>query len=224
MTNCLLCQEAISQVTGLKEILSWSLAKPSLICDYCQTALQSITGPCCPQCGRSHQGLCMDCRRWQDQGWYFKNQALYAYNDTFRAWVTLLKAKGDQRLAGYFGPQLQQVFQKYPGFCLVPIPSQPLNRAKRGFNQTEAILNFSKLAYQPLLVGCSQQTGKQALKTRHERLHQAQPFKLAGNIQGLPDKVLLFDDIYTTGATLYQASQCLRQAGVVEVSGLTLAR
>ena len=63
----------------------------------------------------------------------------------------------------------------------------------------------------------------QSSKTRKERLQSQQCFKVKDNIQ-LPLKILLIDDIYTTGATLQLAKEILVEAGVKEIVTFSLAR
>ena len=64
---------------------------------------------------------------------------------------------------------------------------------------------------------------KQSEKTRQERLQLKQPFKVKENV-GVPKKVLLVDDVYTTGATIHLAAKVLKETGVEEVESLTLFR
>ena len=63
----------------------------------------------------------------------------------------------------------------------------------------------------------------QSSKTREERLQSRQCFKLKDNVQ-LPPKILLIDDIYTTGSTLQLAKEILVEAGVKEIVTFSLAR
>ena len=64
---------------------------------------------------------------------------------------------------------------------------------------------------------------KQSEKTRQERLQLKQPFKIREGLV-IPRKVLLVDDVYTTGATLHLAAKALTEMGVEEVDSLTLFR
>ena len=64
---------------------------------------------------------------------------------------------------------------------------------------------------------------KQSSKTREERLSQDNAFCLKEGIN-LPDKIIIVDDIYTTGSTLYQMVQLLEAIGIKEVLTFSLAR
>ena len=63
----------------------------------------------------------------------------------------------------------------------------------------------------------------QSSKNREERLNSQQCFTLAKDVL-LPEKILLIDDVYTTGKTLQLARELLLEAGVKEVLTFSLAR
>ncbi|MCY7009860.1 ComF family protein, partial [Streptococcus vestibularis] len=64
---------------------------------------------------------------------------------------------------------------------------------------------------------------KQSSRTREERLSQDNPFSLKKGIE-LPSKIIIIDDIYTTGSTLYQMVKLLDDLDVKEVLTFSLAR
>ncbi len=57
----------------------------------------------------------------------------------------------------------------------------------------------------------------------NQRLESPNPFRLKKGLK-VPTKVILIDDIYTTGTTLYHASQILKEAGVHEIRSFSLCR
>lgn len=63
---------------------------------------------------------------------------------------------------------------------------------------------------------------KQSKKSREERIHLKQVFKVNQDVSG--KVILLIDDIYTTGSTLHHAAHALMEAGAKSVSSFTLAR
>lgn len=114
--------------------------------------------------------------------------------------------------------------KQYSNIPWVPLPSSPTTLVRRGFHQTQVILSAAQIPYQELLVSKDGQ-GKQALKSRAERLVLEERFVIAPALcPPFPPEVILFDDIYTTGATLYAASQTLQQQNIKVIGSVTLAR
>ena len=64
----------------------------------------------------------------------------------------------------------------------------------------------------------------QALKTRQDRLALQQPYQVALNQSVSGKKIVLVDDVYTTGRTIYHGVELLYQFDVKEVVTFTLAR
>jgi ComF family protein len=112
---------------------------------------------------------------------------------------------------------------------LVPVPLHPRRMRERGYNQSFLLAReLSKLTDMPVVHSClkrSINTPAQARTTgsseRHFNMRGA--FSLAnGKLKG--KKVLLIDDVLTSGATLDACALVLKQAGVLSVWGLTVAR
>lgn len=102
------------------------------------------------------------------------------------------------------------------------IPVDEETMATRGFNQVEGWLEG--LNYHCALQ-MKQRQGriKQARKTRQERLRSKQPFLYRGpRVENR--NILLVDDIYTTGRTLYYARQIALLQGAKHVRSITLCR
>ena len=116
-------------------------------------------------------------------------------------------------------------WQLDPGFTIIAIPMHPIDQVIRGFNQTEIFAK--KLAQKSGLtiskaLKKSIRTAHQAGLKRFERLKNLeQPYQVSGTA---PERVILIDDIHTTGATLQAASSALKLAGSEEIIALTLCR
>ena len=110
---------------------------------------------------------------------------------------------------------------------LVPVPAHPRRRRKDGFNQAGALAGASgSRTGQPvreLMVragGVAPQVGLE----RSARFANAQGSVRARHVAGLPERAVVVDDVYTTGATLDACAAALRASGVAEVSAVTFAR
>ncbi len=93
--------------------------------------------------------------------------------------------------------------------------------ATRRFNQVEALLEAAETSYERILE--KKDIDSQTTKTKQERLSSEQVFKIKQDIK-IPKKVLLVDDIYTTGQTIFLAKKALQDIGVKEIISFSLAR
>lgn len=104
----------------------------------------------------------------------------------------------------------------------IPIPLSDERLYERGFNQAEALL--VKAGLSPTFVLQRIHTEKQSKKSRTERIHIQQVFKLTDPYLVKDKMIVLMDDIYTTGSTLRHAAKLLKEAGASSVHSFTIAR
>lgn len=113
---------------------------------------------------------------------------------------------------------------------LLPIPTHPVRRNWRGFNQSEEVGKLLAQAmgwdYEPNLLVKKRTTVAQTELKRQARLNNLQNVFSLNPEKRFPKKTffLLFDDIWTTGSTLKEACKVLKKAGADKVWGLTLAK
>ncbi|TWT14684.1 ComF family protein [Streptococcus sp. sy010] len=219
--RCLLCDEALSSSFSFTDLFLLRPSKTNL-CFTCSKDFVSISEKHCPSCYKSDIAeLCSDCHAWQEQGKQVNHVALYRYNDAMKAYFSQYKFEGDYLLRKVFSQDIKQAIKKYKGYAFLPIPLSPEGLNKRRFNQVTGFLDEAGLPYLDLLG--KHDSIKQSSKSRQERLASQQTFYLKKD-KVLPDKILLIDDIYTTGATLVLAKQVLYQAGVRDIKTFSLAR
>jgi competence protein ComFC len=104
---------------------------------------------------------------------------------------------------------------------LVPIPLSEERLIERGFNQAEVLVSFLSLPLWNVLGRRDHE--KQSKKQKSERLIAPQ-FYVKDSRQIAGKDIVLIDDIYTTGATVYHAATQLLQYGASSVSSFTLIR
>lgn len=230
MNECLLCGRKLKQDMTFDFLFSFRpLARP-VVCENCLQKFERIDfKTSCPGCGRqmTRKTICEDCRGWEKAGCrLILNQALYKYDEVMKAYVTRYKFIGDYRYRLIFADEFQKKaaeFQKQ-GYTIVPIPVDRETFEKtRGFNQVRGLLG--RIDCEDYLV-MRRNKGrlKQSHKDRAMRMKTEQPFEYVGPNNLSEKKILLVDDIYTTGRTLYHAKALLEDAGAEFVTSVTLAR
>ena len=198
---------------------------PALVCEQCGRPFASVLA------GVARRPLCHLCRR----GLYaFDLARSYGVYDAMmvRA-ITLLKYHAVTPLGGWFTARLAELVARHPqafaADVVVPVPLHPTRLRERGFNQAELIarplarrLRLPLRSY--LLVRTRPRPDKLKL-TRQERWRTVRgAYAMREGRRVDNRRVLLVDDVFTTGATLDACSRALRQAGAASIVGLTVAR
>lgn len=167
---------------------------------------------------------------------------VFAYKGLIKTAITKLKYRFVSNLA----QDLVEIFLSLCGedkifsrfcqqedVCLVPVPLHSQRKRWRGFNQAELLgqmiaANLGiKFSYD-LLVRVKNTQSQTKLNEKERQANIKDAFGINKNsirrIGGRNSKILLFDDVWTSGATLREAGKVLKQKGVKNVWGLTLAR
>lgn len=224
MAECLLCHRNSRQQLTLWQLLNFQPVEPPLLCQTCLGSLEAISPEqACSGCGRAwSEQLCPDCAKWQELP-SFKNRAMYQYNELLKQYMSQYKFYGDYRLRKVFQAEIVHEINQFKADLVVPIPIDMATQQRRGFNQVAGLLEPVKIV-DGLMTLESDKQRPQSAKNRQERLKSKQPFKLNLSAEKFnKKKVLVVDDIYTTGRTIRHAATLLLDAGASEVVGLTLA-
>jgi competence protein ComFC len=233
--NCLICHTPYNPMVSWRHLLT--LAKVDCLCPKCRHAFMRINGEICDICGRPFAGLepshrqgrlCTDCVRWQaDDEWkdvLTKNRSVYMYNEWMKEVVALWKFRGDYAIVQAFQEEFCREFYRHfdHTFLIVPIPLSAERLYERGFNQAKALAELLALPIHDILT--RHHLEKQSKKSRRERLRTENMFYLPFDVSLQGKRIVLIDDIYTTGTTLRHAAKVLLKAGAASVSSFTLAR
>lgn len=173
--------------------------------------------------------VCADCQYWRRQlPWYKgREHALFAYQSEIKTYFERFKRQGDYQLKDLFGSDLGRWWaknsQRYD--AVVPVPGDEYRSQQRGFEPVAALFE-TVFPLTPVLVKQGT-TAEQAQQDRRTRLMTRQPFIFQPS-RGLGcrhwRRVLLVDDIYTTGSTLHQAAAVLHGVGITaQMDTFTLA-
>ena len=203
-----------------------ALAPSHGLCPWCRRALPRWQRGC-PLCAEplTVNQLCPHClqRRPPLAGC----QALWLYQPPLQRLIAQMKYPGDGPLALVLAraavPRLPTLAADV---CLVPIPLHQQRLAERGFNQAQQLCDEWSRALNittaPLLVRTQDTPHQAGLKAAARRRNLRRAFAVKGEVKGL--RLVLVDDVMTTGSTLFAAARVLRAAGAAEVKALVLAR
>jgi ComF family protein len=205
-------------------------------CDRCRTDLVRLSPPWCPRCGRPRDAeasvRCTDCPP-PPIAWA---RAPFLYEGPARRAIIRLKFGGQRSLADALAPAVASLLVVSPptGWEVRTSDSPPVvtwvplgrrRRRDRGFDQAEVLTRSVAaglgLPVRPLLRRVVE-TSPQARRSGEERR-----LALAGAFEAreaAPERVVLVDDVLTTGATAGACASVLVEAGAVEVGVLAAAR
>ena len=200
------------------------VAEGQVLCKRCYRHLPVFESRCyiCRVPSVSSQ-TCATCRRSSRLESVF---AATEYSGLGKLIVMELKLGGARAAAKTMAQLILDRNELSPDYVLVPLPTASSRVRWRGFDQAKLIArhlsSLSGLTTQDLLLRHGQQS--QHGFGRNQRLHQLkQSFSLKKR-KSLPKKVLLVDDVVTTGATLEIAASILINAGVETVRGVVFAQ
>ena len=195
-----------------------------ILCDYCKYDIISDMDESCLLCQlpTSVNNLCSSCQlsSGYNGAWYVSHR-----KDTLKLLIDIYKFKSAIEVANVCVEFLSTKLPVLPDdIVIVPVPTAPAHRRSRGFDHTDMFVRklakLRKLPYRQVLERTNNQT--QHFKTKTERhINAIHGLRLNGKV---PEKVLLVDDIYTTGATIRACTDVLRAGGAKEVYVAVLAR
>jgi len=200
-----------------------------VICSRCISQFPHHSGPHCPVCGKpyfSPTALSIPCADCLKKRSFLLHRSAGLYEGPLRSAILLFKFFGHESLAKPLAKFVSEgVREVWDVDCIVPVPTHPRRLRQRGYDHIyllgKALGKMRKLRVRRLLRR-SRFTPPQAGLPRWERLkNPVGSFAVARREDCR--RVLLLDDIWTTGATIGEASRVLSQAGY-EVYALTVAR
>jgi ComF family protein len=152
-----------------------------------------------------------------------------SYEGTLRELVHLFKYSGVRPLARPFGRLLIQALPREADFdVIVPMPLHWFKKWQRGFNQSDLLAReIGKKWGVPVrsLIRRRKATRSQAgLTNAKRRLNMSGAFATTRGKSLAGMRVLLVDDVVTTGATASACARVLKRAGAAHVALLALAR
>lgn len=201
------------------------------LCLECLGKLPRLVPPLCPRCGRPQASgmVCPSC--WQRKTEIDGIRSLFRFDEVIRTAIHELKYRNLKAIS----PCLAELLADYlrsnplPGEALVGVPLHPRRLRERGYNQSSLLAReLSRRIDLPVIEDClirvkQAQPQVRAVDVEERRRNVAGAFvcrdeKVSGK------RIILIDDVCTSGATLESCAVALKNKGATFVWGLTLAR
>jgi len=206
-----------------------------------KSLLEIIYPPFCCHCGKFGAYLCPECFgliKFYPLSLDIKIEnpeldelvACAQYAEPIRSLIKKMKYGSVGGIGKVLGKMLWQTTYFPPVNLITAIPLHPDRKNKRGFNQAEIIAKelarLSDTPYGETLTRTINNKNQASIKDKEERLRNLENiFQIAPKYKTktLPSKILIIDDVTTTGATLNECAKVLKKHGVKEVIGLVIA-
>lgn len=216
--RCPVCEKIIPHMPGESKMI---------ICEKCNGKLHYIKSPRCLKCGKQiyseNEEFCSDCKRVE----HFFEQGIgaFGYDDNIKESMYRFKYSNQREYATFYADAIirryEHMIRRWGVEVIIPVPMYKYKELLRGYNQAELIAN--ELG-KNLNIQVNSNILKRIRKTKpmkelndEERIKNLQnAFKISQNIVEYK-KILLVDDIYTTGATIDECSRLLLDAGASKI-------
>jgi competence protein ComFC len=227
-SDCRICQSLLTRAGRIP------------ICEPCLSSFRRSPLERCDVCGLPWNlpgendeefALCPQCR---EQKYGFELARSYGlYEGALVRAVLLLKYERIEPLGRWFADRLLELIRtdekRLCGDVIVPVPLHRQREKERGFNQVELFARpLAKrlgLPYRPVLLMRTRPRPEKHLLGYEERWEAVRgAFVMRAGRRVDNSRILLLDDVMTTGATLDACSSALREAGASSVVALTVAR
>ena len=203
---------------------------------------------CCLTCGKiSHKIICQKCKNniekhaiykiqsTENRKFYFENQIyIFNYENYIRNLILSYKFHDKSYLYKIFAEiiikneKIYSFLKKYDIMTQVPIHKK--RKKQRGYNQSELIAkeiakNIENISYEKNILIKNKNTLPQSTLNKNERYKNVQGVYEIINKERIENKkIILFDDIITTGNTANECAKILKENGAKEVLLLTIAK
>ncbi len=194
-------------------------------CPYCEPDVPHMEEPLCYRCGRTRKlCVCRDHRRQFD-----RCVAAMRYEDGVARAVLSLKKEQDAEAVEAMATEMVTALRRFTNAASLDfvscVPMHRKERRERSYNQSELLAKEIAVMLDLPFV----QTLTKLYDTRPQKsLHH---FERGGNLLGVFDliadvkekKILLIDDVITTGATLHECAKMMKIGGAASVTALVFA-
>jgi predicted amidophosphoribosyltransferase len=196
------------------------------VCEPCLAGLRRLSGPRCARCRTPTAWPVARCRECQGRRLAFASaRSAVAYDAAAKALVSAWKERGLRGLAEDAGVLVAEVVPRPRAYTITYVPPDADRALERGHHPAERLAQALEPRWQlpvvPLLERTRPARPQRGLGLAERRANVRGGFRAVG---GAPTRVVLVDDVYTSGATVAAAASALRTGGARQVDVITFAR
>ena len=204
------------------------------ICPICVRKIKFVTEPRCKCCGKGVHSkeveYCFDCNKKVHN--FKEGISLCYYTPLLQKSLAQVKYYNKRQHLDFYCEEMFRVYKRkihsWGIDIIIPVPLHPKRRRKRGFNQAEEIgRRLSKLFQIPMnthiLFRVSNTKAQKDLNNKESQKNLQGAFLVKKKLDENIKRVLLVDDIYTTGSTVDECAKELLLSGVKQVYVATIA-
>ncbi len=203
------------------------------ICRECEGKITYIKEPICKKCGKpiryEEQEYCGDCK--ERLFYYEQGKSLWVHTGRVRWSIYQFKYHNRRIFGKFYAEELFRIYGKWiksNGIdVIIPVPLHWRRRRKRGYNQAEIVArHLGKLVKLPVnsraVVRCYNTKPQKELNHKERKKNLEKAFRVTKHWKG-EKKILLIDDIYTTGNTIDGVAEVLKEKGAQKIWLLTIS-
>jgi ComF family protein len=214
-----------------------AVAKNGFVCSHCWQQVRFIRPPFCERCGLPFEGditTIFECTNCREMELHFSSarsavvaktvvlEAIHRFKYQNALWF-------ENFLADLFLREAVPVLREQNWDFIAPVPLHPVKHREREFNQAENLARHlnaaTKIPMNTKLLRRVHFTMTQTQLTREQRAENMRgAFQICNGMKLNGEKIILVDDVFTTGATTSACAKVLREAGAGDVCVWTVAR
>ena len=203
------------------------------LCKECEGTFKIVKSPICAICGRSLEDsgelYCCECK--VERHLFKRNISVFEYKGDIKECIYRFKYADMRCYSEYFASVADQryenVLKNWRIDAIVPVPMYKKKQRQRGYNQAEefakSLSRLCEVRVENKLLIRRKPTAPMKSLSKQQRYENLKKAFGVNKIREMPCRVLIVDDIFTTGSTMDACARVLLKAGVKEVYGMCVA-
>lgn len=203
-----------------------------LLCKNCASTIEFIQERKCLKCGKGlldeyDENICTDCK--ESSFTFHSAYSSFYYRGTGKKLIHKLKYEGKKEIAKILADYIFDIVRKenLKADIIVPVPLHKNKLEMRGFNQSyiigEYLSKYMDSPIQPSLVRKKDTKAQYNFDKLVRKLNVSNAFSMDLLYNVINKRILLVDDVFTTGNTVEECSKVLKKSGAADIYVVTAA-